>query len=347
MGLIPLSYLALSIAYQSSTHLSDDFAGDKFERTWIDLLYTTLKNSNLKVSRITFGCWELGGGQWEKQSDEINIKAIQTAFDLGIHTFDTAEGYGQGHSEEIVGLALEGKRDDCVIATKVSPNHLRPDDVRRSAEASLQRLRTDSIDIYYAHWPNKDIPLVDTMKAFQKLKEEGLIKAIGVSNFSRAQIEEAMTVAHVDAIQPEYSLLQRNIEQDVLPYCKEHSIDVMTYSSIAKGILTGVYHNGRAQIKNDDFRRERRLFLPDHLEKETELVHLVEEIADKHNVNASEIAIAWLLHQDTVTSAIVGTQNLEHLKENTRAVDVRLSGDDLAQLDEVSRKALVAIDGAF
>lgn len=307
----------------------------------------TLKNSNITVSKITFGCWELGGGQWEKQSDETNTQAIQTAFEMGIHTFDTAEGYGKGHSEEVVGLALEGKRKECVIATKVSPDHLRPDDVRRSVENSLKRLRTDYIDIYYAHWPNKDIPIVDTMKAFRQLKEEGIIRAVAVSNFSREQIEEAMTVTYVDAIQPEYSLLHRGIEKDVLPYCVEHSIGVMSYSSIAKGILTGSFHNGKARIKDDDFRSERRLFLPDHLEKETELVHLVESIAEKHNVQAAEIAIAWLLHQKGVTSAIVGTQNLEHLKQNAKAVDVQLTTDDIAKLNEVSRKTLVAIDGSF
>ncbi|WP_067620965.1 aldo/keto reductase [Alicyclobacillus acidiphilus] len=307
--------------------------------------YRNLKQSGLKVSEITFGCWELGGGQWEKESDETNIEAIQTAFELGINSFDTAEGYGQGHSEEIVGIALEGKRKDVVIATKVSPNHLRKDDIQRSVEQSLRRLRTDYIDIYYVHWPNQEIPLEETMDTFRKLREEGIIKAVAVSNFSREQLEQAMSVTYVDAIQPEYSLLDRRIEKAVLPYCADHDIAVLTYSSVAKGILTGAYHFGGKKLKDDDFRQGRRLFLPDHLEKETELVKLVKDIADAHGVTPSEIAIAWLLHQEGVTSAIVGTQNADHLKANVRAVEVALTDDQLAQLSQTSERVIAAIDG--
>ncbi len=307
---------------------------------------TMLERSKISISRITFGCWELGGGQWEKQSDDTNIAAIHAAFDMGIRTFDTAEGYGNGHSEEIVGLALKGKRSDSVIATKVSPNHLSKEDIRRSVEASLKRLRTDHIDIYYVHWPNKDIPLEETMNEFRKLRDEKIIRAVAVSNFSIHQLQQAMSVTYVDAIQPEYSLLQRDIEKEILPYCAEHSIGVMTYSSVAKGILTGTYHlKNPRKLKDDDFRRSRRLFLPDHLEKETELVVLVDEIAKAHDVSPAEIAIAWLLHQEGVTSAIVGTQNIQHLKDNARAVDVELTDAERSQLDEVSRRVLAGIDG--
>lgn len=254
-------------------------------------------------------------------------------------------GYGQGHSEEIVGIALEGKRKDVVIATKVSPNHLRKDDIQRSVEQSLRRLRTDYIDIYYVHWPNQEIPLEETMDTFRKLREEGIIKAVAVSNFSREQLEQAMSVTYVDAIQPEYSLLDRRIEKAVLPYCADHDIAVLTYSSVAKGILTGAYHFGGKKLKDDDFRQGRRLFLPDHLEKETELVKLVKDIADAHGVTPSEIAIAWLLHQEGVTSAIVGTQNADHLKANVRAVEVALTDDQLAQLSQTSERVIAAIDG--
>lgn len=306
----------------------------------------TLATSKISVSRITFGCWELGGGQWEKQSDDTNIAALHAAFEMGIRTFDTAEGYGNGHSEEVVGLALEGKRRESVIATKVSPNHLSKEEVRRSVEASLKRLRTDYIDIYYIHWPNKDIPLEETMNEFRKLRDEKIIRAVAVSNFSLGQLQQAMSVTSVDAIQPEYSLLQRDIEKEIIPYCIEHGIGVMTYSSVAKGILTGAYHlNNRRMLTDDDFRRSRRLFLPDHLEKETELVVLVNEIAKAHAVSPAEIAIAWLLHQEGVTSAIVGTQNIQHLRDNARAVDVVLTDEQRAKLDEVSFRVLAGIDG--
>lgn len=311
--------------------------------------YSRVAALNADVSQITFGCWELGGGQWEKETDETNLKAIEEALKLGINAFDTAEGYGQGHSEEIVGQALEHHRKDVVIATKVSPNHLRTADIRRSIEASLQRLRTDYVDIYYIHWPTQEIPLHETMAEFRRLQEEGLIRAIAVSNFSRAQMEEAEQVANIDVIQPEYSLLYRSIEHDVVPYCVERDIAIMTYSSIAKGILTGVFHLGDSprELKEGDFRQGRRLFLPDHLEKATELVHAVKDVADAHDVTPTEIAIAWLLQQAGVTSAIVGTQNIHHLKQNVKAVDVTLTDDELRQLDEISRRTLIAIDGKF
>jgi myo-inositol catabolism protein IolS len=307
--------------------------------------YRKLGSTDIQVSDITFGCWELGGGQWDKQSDDTNIQAIQKAFDLGIHTFDTAEGYGQGHSEEIVGQALKGKRKECVIATKVSRNHLKPADLRASAEVSLKRLHVDYVDIYYIHWPNNDIPIADTLSELTKLKDEGLIRAIGVSNFSIDQLKEAMEYARIDVIQPEYSLLHRGIEHELIPYCVEHSIGIMSYSSIAKGILTGAFHNGKAVVKDTDFRKDRRLFLPGHLEKEQPLIDVLKQIAEEKQVTLSEIAISWLLHQPALTSAIVGTQNEKHLAENTRAVDLTLTADELKRLDQVSAQVISSIDG--
>jgi myo-inositol catabolism protein IolS len=306
--------------------------------------YRKLGQTDLQISEITFGCWELGGGQWEKESDEGNIQALQKAFELGINTFDTAEGYGQGHSENIVGLALEGKRKECIISTKVSPTHLRPEDVRASAENSLNRLRTDFIDIYYIHWPNVEIPLAETLSEFNKLKEEGLIRAIGVSNFSVVQLKEAMEYARIDVTQPEYSLLHRTIEAEIIPYCDQHSIGIMSYSSLAKGILTGVYHNGQAQVKDTDFRKERRLFLPEHLEKEQELIDVVQKLAQAKKVTMSEIAISWLLHRPSMTSSIVGTQNVKHLAKNVQAVDIQLSAEELKELDQISSKVIASID---
>lgn len=306
--------------------------------------YRQLSNG-IRISEITFGCWELGGGQWEKKDDEVNIQALQRAFELGIQSFDTAEGYGQGHSEELVGLALEGVRKECVIATKVSPSHLRRDDILRAAEQSLKRLRTDYIDIYYVHWPNHDIPLSETMSTFAELRDEGVIRSVAVSNFSRDLLEAAMSYATVDCIQPEYSLLERRIEADVLPYCLDHGIGVLTYSSVAKGILTGAYHLDGVALSPNDFRQGRRLFKPEHLEAETPLVRCVKRIADRHGVKPAEVAIAWILQQPGITSAIVGTQNIAHLEENVRAVDLGLSEDELRELDDVSRSVLAHIDG--
>ena len=305
--------------------------------------YTKLGQTGIEVSRITFGCWELGGGMWEKAADEVNIKAIQTAFENGVTSFDTAEAYGNGHSEQITGLALQGKRRECVIATKVRKDNLKAADLRRAVEKSLSRLQTDYLDLYYIHWPNPAIPLAETITEMDKMRAEGIIRAIGVSNFSLAQLEEAANYARIDVIQPEYSLLQRDIETKLLPYCRKNSIAVMSYSSIAKGILTGAFHLGKAQLKEDDFRRTRRLFLPEHLEKETELIMLLKEIADSQKATLSQIAISWLLRQEGLTSAIVGTQSERHLLENIQATDIRLSPEELKGLDQVSRKVIASL----
>lgn len=306
--------------------------------------FSSLGKSNIQVSRVTFGCWELGGGPWEFTSDDNNIKAVQAALDMGITTFDTAEGYGSGHSEEIVGNALLGRREQCILSTKVSRANLAPAEVRRSAEASLQRLKTDYIDIYYIHWPSFDIPVADTLAEFNKLKEEGLIRAIGVSNFSLEQLEEASRYAQIDVLQPEYSLLHRSIEQDIVPYCKENQIAIMSYSSIAKGILTGAFHLGGKKLDENDFRSTRRLFLPEHLKKEEELIMLLKDIADSKGKAISQIAISWLLHQEALTTAIVGSQSIKHMKENIEAADIELNSDELNALDSVSKKVIASID---
>ncbi|UUZ84116.1 aldo/keto reductase [Paenibacillus sp. P26] len=307
--------------------------------------YRELGKTGIKLSVLTFGCWELGGGPWEFTSDENNIKTIRAALDMGITTFDTAEGYGDGHSEEIVGAALADRRQDVVISTKVSRAHLAPQDVRRSAENSLKRLKTDYIDIYYIHWPSYEIPVAETLGEFNKLKEEGLIRAIGVSNFSIDQLKEASQYAQIDVIQPEYSLLHRDIEKEIVPYCKENRIGIMSYSSIAKGILTGAFHIGGKTLAEDDFRRTRRLFLPEHLQMEEELIVVLKKIADSQDRSLSQIAIAWSLHQEAVTSAIVGSQSVRHMQENADVAEVELSGYELGALEAISKKVLAGIDG--
>ncbi|MDR1863870.1 MAG: aldo/keto reductase [Treponema sp.] len=305
--------------------------------------YINLGKTDSTVSRITFGCWEMGGAQWEFSGDEANIKAIHTALDRGVTSFDTAEGYGGGHSEEVLGRALEGRRKDCFVATKVSPKNLRAADVRKSVTASLKRLGTDYADLYYIHWPNNDIPLEETMSEMLKLQKEGLIRFIGVSNFSAALLEEALKIGRVEAIQPEYSLLQRDIEGETLALCKKHAISVMSYSSIAKGILTGAFHFGGVKLKETDFRAPRRLFLPDHLEKEKELLDLMKGIAESLGITISQLAIAWLLHKEGLTSALVGTQSEKHLLENINALGIAIPPQDMAALDRVSSKVLAAI----
>jgi aryl-alcohol dehydrogenase-like predicted oxidoreductase len=307
--------------------------------------FAKLGKSDVQVSAITFGCWEMGGAQWEFTNDQNNITAVHKALDLGITSFDTAEGYGNGHSEEILGVALEGSRKDIFLATKVAPNHLAPADVRAAAVDSLKRLKTDYIDLYYMHWPNFSVPIEDTMGELVKLQKEGLIRFIGASNFKVDLLTQASAVGRIDAIQPEYSLLHRGIEAEILPWCLENEVSVLSYSSIAKGILTGIFHFGGVKIKDDDFRSNRRLFSADHFEKEKPLLDVVKQIADAKEVSLSQVAIAWLLAKEGMTSAIVGTQNEKHLIDNVDSAEVSLSADEVAKLDEVSMDVLFSIDG--
>jgi aryl-alcohol dehydrogenase-like predicted oxidoreductase len=306
--------------------------------------YVNLGKTDMKISRITFGCWEMGGSQWVHTGDENNIRAISVAFDNGITAFDTAEGYGKGHSEEVLGKVLADKRDKCFIATKVSPDHLRAQDIRNSITGSLKRLGTDYVDLYYIHWPNKDIPLEETMGEMSRLKKEGLIKAIGVSNFNVALLRQALAIDRVEAIQNEWSLLQRDIENELESFCVEQQVSIMSYSSIAKGILTGTFHFGGAKLAEDDFRFPRRLFQPDHLEKEKPLLNTMKEIAEGKHILISQLAISWLLHKKSLCSAIVGTQSEKHFMENIESLKVSLSSDDISSLDAISAKVLTAID---
>ncbi|GIQ67186.1 aldo/keto reductase [Xylanibacillus composti] len=307
--------------------------------------YVQLGKSDMKVSRITFGAMELGGGnafasgahRWELKPDEENMKLLRTAFEQGVNSFDTAEIYGAGHSEWVVGKALKDIRKDCIIATKVSPHHLRPNDIRMALSQSMFRLDTDYIDLYYIHAPSKDIPIAETMDELNKLKKEGIIRAIGVSNFSLEQLKEAMAYGQIDAIQPEYNLLQRKIEQDLMGFCRENSVSIMSYNSIAKGILTGVFHHGK-QV--NDFRKERPLFQPESLQITRELIDAMQVIADAKGAALAQIAIHWLFHQPGFTSAIIGTQNEKHFLDNVKAVEIQLSQDEVTQLDLISKKVL-------
>lgn len=305
--------------------------------------YTTLGKSGIKISRITHGCMELGGGPWETQTDAHNIALLHTALDHGVTTFDTAESYGGGHSEEVVGKALKGLRSRVVLCTKVSKEHLHKRDVIAACEGSLKRLDTDYIDLYYIHWPNSGIDLSETMEAFNLLKEQGKIRAIGVSNFDKAQMEEVCKYAQLDALQPEYNLLTRGIEANDLPFCAAHGVSVLTYNSIAKGILSGAFHFGGKVV--NDFRTAKPLFQPDALKKEQRLLELLRDIAALHGVTISQVAIAASLAHEGVSSTIVGTQNEKHFLDNLAAAELELSAPELASIQETSIQILKSLEG--
>ncbi|MBD1940758.1 aldo/keto reductase, partial [Coleofasciculus sp. FACHB-712] len=205
-----------------------------------------LGTSDIQISPIVMGTWQAGKRMWVGIEDADTIKAIRVAFDAGITTVDTAEVYGEGHSEQIVAQALSDVRDQAVYATKVFANHLKYDQVIEACDRSLKNLKTDYIDLYQIHWPSgvfksEIVPIEETMNALNHLKEQGKIRAIGVSNFSRAQLEEAAQYGRIDSLQPPYSLFWRWVEKDAMPYCVENKISILAYSSLAQGLLTGKF----------------------------------------------------------------------------------------------------------
>ena len=312
--------------------------------------YRELGRTGIQVSVITHGCMELGGSSnpnvyWDVRDERLNIDLLHTALDNGVTTFDTAESYGNGRSEEIVGKALKGIRKDCVIATKVAKTHLHASDVVTALEGSLRRLQTDYVDLYYIHWPNPDIPLEETMTALEALRRAGKIRAIGVSNFSAEQLRQAMQCATIDAYQPEYNLLSRGIEDEVMPICVEHHISILSYNSLAKGLLSGAFHKNCAVLQPEDFRIGKPLFQKENLLIERELISCLKEIAEAHGVSASQVAIRWIMEQPAMTSAIIGTQNKKHFLDNIQAHALTLSAEELSTIRSISDKVTAALQG--
>ncbi|WP_338420690.1 aldo/keto reductase [Phormidium tenue] len=239
-----------------------------------------------------------------------------------------------------MGKALADRRDQVVLATKVFANHLKADQVIEACEKSLQRMQTDVIDLYQIHWPSgafksEVVPISETMGALNQLKEQGKIRAIGVSNFSKAQIEEATQFGCIDSLQPPYSLFWRGVETELLPYCVEHNLTILSYSSLAQGLLTGKFGPDH-HFPKEDIRSKNKLFQPPIYDKAQAALEKLRPIADRYNTTLGNLALAWLIAQPQ-TTAIVGARNTEQAVENAKAAAISLSADDLAAIDGISR----------
>ncbi len=307
----------------------------------------SLGKSDIKITPIIMGTWQAGKSMWVGIDDAETTKAIQAAFEAGITTFDTAEGYGNGHSERIVGEALINVRKNVVYATKVFPNHLSRDQVIEACHRSLKNLKTDYIDLYQIHWPagswgSKVVPIKETMGAMNELKEKGKIRAIGVSNFSRTQMQEAAGYGQFDSLQPPYSLFWRHVEKDAMPYCIENNITVLAYSPMAQGILSGKYGPDHSFAKGDH-RRKNKLFKPPIFGRVQEALSRLRPIAERHGVSLGNLALAWVMAQPG-TCAIAGARNTEQVLENAKAVEISLSGTDLAEMDAIGRTVTDSLD---
>lgn len=303
-----------------------------------------LGGSSLEISRLGFGAWATGGGDWKfgwgPQDDAESVAAIHRALDHGVNWIDTAATYGFGHSEEVVARALEGLASKPLVFTKcglVEGENREPQrvlkraSVRQECEASLRRLRVETIDLYQIHWPNDDIEEAWTeMLALQK---EGKIRYLGVSNFDAAQIARVAALGEVTSLQPPYSLIAREGETTTLPYCKEHGIGVINYSPMYSGLLSGRMTAERVQaMPSNDWRARSAQFQEPKLSRNLQLAALLAEIGEAHGASAGEVAIAWTLRNPAVTGAIVGARNAEQVDGWIRAADLELTDADLARI---------------
>jgi aryl-alcohol dehydrogenase-like predicted oxidoreductase len=315
---------------------------------------TTLGKSGLDVSRIAFGTWQLGG-DWGSFDEETAVSAIQHARELGVNFFDTAQGYGFGKSEALLGRALRDElkrdRESLVIATKggINPGGERPRDagrryLRQGVEESLRYLELDYIDLYQVHWPDEQTPAEETANALQELVDEGKIRHAGVSNYNAKQLAGFDRIRPVETLQPPYHLFRRHIEEDPLPYCREHNIGVLVYSPLGSGLLTGTLTEN-STFEEDDWRSQATAFQGESLRKNLAVVSELEEFAAGKGITVSQLAIAWVLAQPGIHVAIVGARKPKNIESSLAAADVELSPEDLEQIERITAKG-VQVDGA-
>jgi myo-inositol catabolism protein IolS len=307
----------------------------------------SLGKSDIQITPILMGTWQAGKRMWTGIEDDESIQAIRAAYEAGITTIDTAEVYGEGHSERIVARALSDVRDKVVYASKVFSNHLQYNQVIEACDRSLNNLQTDYIDLYQIHWPSgsfksKVVLIKETMQALNKLKEDGKIRAIGVSNFSGSQLAEASQYGRIDSLQPPYSLFWRKVEIDALPYCIEHDISVLAYSSLAQGLLTGKFSLA-TKFDPEDNRVDNKLFTGENWQRAHRAIKQLRPIAKSHNCSLAQLSLAWLIAQPQ-TNAIAGARNVQQASDNALALQVNLTEAEIREIDQIGRQVTDYLD---
>lgn len=307
-----------------------------------------LGNSDLQITPLGIGAWAIGGAGWEfgwgEQDDRDSIAAIRAGLDAGFNWIDTAAVYGLGHSEEVVAKALDGVSKKPYVFTKcerrwgadrkIFPS-LKADSVRQECEDSLRRLKVDTIDLYQVHWPQPDEDIEEGWTELARLKEEGKIRWVGVSNFNVAQMKRALTIAPITSLQPPYSLLVRDSEKEILPFARENNIGVIVYSPMRAGLLAGKMTHERAlNLPKDDWRSRNPDFQEPKLSRNLLLVELLRNIGARHDRTPGEVALAWALHNPAVTGAIVGLRRADQVQGVAGALAFRLSD---AEVEEIAR----------
>lgn len=311
-----------------------------------------LGNTNIEFSRILFGAWAIGGWMWGHSNEKDAIEAIEASIENGVNTIDTAAIYGMGLSEQIVAKAIKGKRDQVIVATKcgmrwdsdegsdpwmqkdlsgndiVIRKNAKPDSIFFECEQSLKRLNVDVIDLYQLHWPDQSTPIEESWHAMVELKKQGKVRAIGVSNYNLDQLKRAHAIHPVDSMQPAYSLIRRDIENDIVPFCKENHITTLVYSPMERGLLTGNVTPER-KFPKGDHRNDHPLFTPENRRKILEILAKIRPIADRHHVSLSQLVINCTLRFNRVDGAIVGARNAAQAIENANALSFQLNDQEV------------------
>lgn len=304
--------------------------------------YMELGRSGIKVSAIAQGSWEMAGNVWGNVEDENSINTIHAAVESGINIIDTAASYGGGRAETVVGKAIKGIREKVVLCTKcglrVNSDHtvaydLSPENIRQEVERSLERLDTDYIDLYQFHYPDPSRPVAESLEEMKKLRSEGKIRAIGVSNFNAEQMQEVIAAGGVDSIQLKFNMLNQE-NRSLIELCAANGIGVITYGSLAGGMLTGIYKTPPTFGEND----RRKDFYPFFEEplfgKARKLVDLLDQIAEETGRQTVDIAVNWVIHQPGVTTSLFGSITPEQARANAKSGDFTLTQEQLARIDE-------------
>lgn len=306
-----------------------------------------LGNSDLHITPIGIGAWAIGGGGWNgsmgPQNESDSIPAIHAALDHGLNWIDTAALYGLGHSEQIVASALQGRTPRPYVFTKCERvwdaqrnigASLKADSIRRECEASLRRLRTDVIDLYQIHWPEPDEEIEEGWAELLRLKQEGKVRYIGVSNFSVPQMQRAQRIAPITSLQPPYSIVTRTIEKEILPFAARNNIGVIVYSPMSAGLLTGAMtHERVANFATEDWRRNLPNFQEPLLSRNLKLVERLRTIGKRHQRSPGEVAVAWTLNHPAVTAAIVGFRNVRQVTGIVGAAEFRLPASEMTEIE--------------